>query len=115
MELAGKTVIVTGGASGLGEATIRRFVKNGAKAVILDLNEERATKIVGELGSNVLFTKANIESEEQVQAAIDLAIDTYGGLHFLVNCAGILGIDARRTVNRSGPHPLEDFKLTVNS
>ena len=115
MNLAGKTVIVTGGASGLGEATVRRFVKHGAKAVILDLNEERANKIVDELDPNVLFTKADIESEEQVQAAIDLAIDTYGGLHFLVNCAGILGIEARRTVNRSGPHPLEDFKLTVNS
>ena len=101
MKLAGKTVIVTGGASGLGEATVRRFVKHGAKAVILDLNEERANKIVDELDPNVLFTKADIESEEQVQAAIDLAIDTYGGLHFLVNCAGILGIDAHRLLESS--------------
>lgn len=115
MQIAGNTLLVTGGASGLGEATIRRFVKHGANAVILDLNEQRANNMIAELGDKVRFAKANIESEEEVQAAIDLAVNTFGGLHFLVNCAGTTGVGAQRTINRQGPHPLEDFRIMINS
>lgn len=115
MQLAGNTLIATGGASGLAEGTVRRFVKHGANAIILDLDEERAERIVDELGSQVRFCKANIESEADVQRAVDMALDVFGGVHFLVNCAGTTGVGARRTVNRQGPHPLEDFQITVNS
>jgi 3-hydroxyacyl-CoA dehydrogenase / 3-hydroxy-2-methylbutyryl-CoA dehydrogenase len=115
MQLAGSTAIVTGGASGLGEATVRRFVEQGANAVILDLDERRAGSIVDELGDRVRFAKADVASEEQVQAAVDLAVATFGSVHILVNCGGSGGGDAHRTVSREGPHSLEDFRACVDS
>ena len=92
MQLAGNTLIATGGASGLAEGTVRRFVKHGANAIILDLDENRAERIVDELGSQARFCKANIESEDDVQRAVDMAVDVFGGVHFLVNCAGTTGV-----------------------
>lgn len=115
MQIAGSTAIITGGASGLGEGTLRRFVKQGANAVIIDLNEKRAQNIIDELGSQVRFAKADVANEEQVQAAVDMAMSAFGGVHILVNCGGSGGGGAKRVVSRQGPHSLQDFRDCVDS
>ncbi len=115
MELAGSTALITGGASGLGEATLRRFVGCGANAVILDINEERSTAIVNELGRAVRFARADVSNENEVQAAIDVALNSFGHVHILVNCGGSAPNHARRTLNKQGPHPLVDFELVIRS
>ncbi len=110
MKLEESIVIVTGGASGLGEATVRRIVAGGGKAVIADLNEEGGQALANELGAT--FVKCNVVDETDAQAAIDAAVSTYGGLTGLVNCAGI-GIP-QRTVGRDGPIPLANFAKVIN-
>lgn len=114
MNLKNAVAIVTGGASGLGEACVRRFFESGAQAVIADLNEERGSKLVQELGSAVCFVKTNVTLETDVQKAIDVALEKFGALKILINCAGI-GI-AEKTIGKEGPHALDSFKkvLEVN-
>lgn len=112
MELKGKTVIVTGGASGLGEATVRRFVKGGANAIIIDLDEKKGQALVAELGSQTAFIKTNVGVTEDVQAAINFAIEKFGKIDVLVNCAAIAGA-AKTTDMKKGPHDLNLFKKIV--
>lgn len=111
MELKGLTAIVTGGASGLGEACVRRFVANGARVVIADLNEERGKAVAADVGDVARFHKTNVTSETDAEACVKLAKDAFGGLHILVNCAGIA--TAQRTVGRDGPMPLNDFSKVI--
>ena len=80
MELNTVVALVTGGASGLGEATVRRLVAGGAKAVIADLNEEKGQALAEELGENVIFVKTNVASEDNVQLAVDTALEKFGKL-----------------------------------
>lgn len=115
MELKNKGVLVTGGASGLGGACVRLLAKEGANVVIADLNSEWGEKLAAELragGANVSFAQANVTSEESVQAAVRQAVEKCGGLHILINCAGI-GV-AERVVGKSGPHALESFQRVIS-
>mgnify|MGYP001486926890 FL=1 len=114
MELSGRVAVVTGGASGLGEATVREIVNAGGKAVIFDLNEEKGNKLVGELEDQAIFVKVDVTSEENVQAGLERAIAEFGGVHILVNCAGIAL--AKKVLGRSGVHDLASFNkvLQVN-
>ena len=112
MDLNGASAIVTGGASGLGEATMRALVARGALVTIADINDERAAGIVADLGSNVDFLHTDVTSETDVQAAVENA-SARGPLRVLVNCAGA-GV-ASRVVKRDGtPHDLAGFVWTVN-
>jgi NAD(P)-dependent dehydrogenase (short-subunit alcohol dehydrogenase family) len=111
VKLENMTAIVTGAASGLGEATARRLVAGGANVIIADLNEEGGQKVAAELGDKAHFVKTDVTSESNAEACVQAAIDTFGGLNTLVNCAGILV--AKRTVGRSGPFPLEDFSKVI--
>lgn len=111
MELTGKVVLVTGGASGLGEACVRRFVVQGARVVILDRDADKGQKLAGELGDAVRFAQADVTSEADVQAAIRAAEEAFGGLHINVNCAGVGW--AERTVGKAGPHSLELFETVI--
>ncbi len=111
MELKGNVALITGGASGLGEACVRRFVEQGAKAVILDRDDERGAALAEELGDAVRFAKADVTSEEEVQAAIDTALNDLGGLNILVNCAGIAM--AMKTFGKKGVHSLDVFETVV--
>lgn len=113
MELKDKVAVVTGGASGLGKATVKQLVASGAKAVIFDINEDNAAKTVEEVGAdNCVFAKVDVTSEESVQAGIQAAKDAFGGaIHICVNCAG--SGDAARTVGRDGPFPLDRFEWVV--
>ena len=111
MQLRGATALITGGASGLGEATARRFCAAGANVALADLNVERAQAVAAELGARAAFVRMDVTATESVQAAVDFATSKFGRLDILVNCAGI-GI-AARTVTRSGPHDLDQFKKVI--
>jgi len=89
--LDGKVALITGGSSGIGEATVRLFVEEGAKVLLFARNVERSNKIVQDLGNNVLFTKGDITVEDDVKNAIDTAVDKYGKLDIIFNNAGIIG------------------------
>lgn len=89
MEFMGKTALVTGGASGLGRATVEYFTSKGANAVILDLNDDMGTELAASLGDAAIYVKTDVTSEDDVANAIRLAKDTFGSIDIAVNCAGI--------------------------
>ncbi|HZG73300.1 MAG TPA: 3-hydroxyacyl-CoA dehydrogenase [Chondromyces sp.] len=104
--------VVTGGSSGLGEATVTRIVESGGKAVIIDLSEERAAALVEKLGSdNVLFTKADVVNEEEVSQALSQAIERFGQINVVVNCAGIG--PAKKVLGRESVHDLAGFNKII--
>ena len=101
MKIAGSVVLVTGGASGLGEAVVRRSVAGGALGVaIVDVSGDRAAALAAELGPTVLAVPTDITDTDQVAAAVAKTVDTFGGIDLLVACAGIP--IAERTVDREG-------------
>ena len=114
MQLKGSTFVVTGGASGLGEATVRTLTDGGASVVIADLQVEKGQAMAAALGRQGRFAKTDITSEAEGAAAVDLAVKEFGGLQGLVNCAGIAV--AEKTVGKNGPHLLANFTrcITVN-
>lgn len=111
MEVKGASALISGGASGLGEATTRRLHEAGASVVISDLNAEKGEALVSELGERATFIEANVMEEGQVQAAVDAAAKGDGGLRISVCCAGIGW--AQRTTSKQGPHNLEYFSNVV--
>ncbi len=111
MEITSKVALVTGGASGLGEASVRKIIANGGKAVVADLAEDRGKSLVEELGGNAIFVKTNVTDEASVQAAVDKACEVFGALHIVVNCAGI-GV-AEKVVGKQGAHSLANFTRVV--
>ncbi|WP_259014038.1 3-hydroxyacyl-CoA dehydrogenase [Emticicia fluvialis] len=111
MQLKGLTAIVTGGASGLGEAVVRRFVKAGVNAVIADLNKEKGKALAAGLGRKAKFVKCDVSSEKDAQKVMAQAIARFKAIHILVNCAGIA--PPARTVGKDGPHSLAHFQKIV--
>jgi NAD(P)-dependent dehydrogenase (short-subunit alcohol dehydrogenase family) len=112
MTLDGCCALVTGGGSGLGEATARELVARGARVAILDLERSAGARIASELRDGACFAAGDVTSEEQVRAAIEQAIDRFGPLRILVNCAGIGS--ASRTVEKDGkPFDLAHFRRTL--
>jgi NAD(P)-dependent dehydrogenase (short-subunit alcohol dehydrogenase family) len=114
MDIAGKVFIVTGGASGLGEGTVRMLAAHGAKVVIADLQADKGEAIAAELGAAVAaFVKCDVSQEADGQAAVAKAV-AMGKLVGLINCAGIA--PAIKTVGKEGAHPLHVFAkvVTVN-
>lgn len=110
MKLDTTKAIVTGGASGLGEATARYFASQGAQVTLLDRDATRGAQVAEEIGG--FFAQTDVTDEASVQAAIDLGMEKMGGISAAVNCAGIaLGI---KTVGRDGPHPLPAFQQTID-
>jgi NAD(P)-dependent dehydrogenase (short-subunit alcohol dehydrogenase family) len=115
MNFTNTTALVTGGASGLGEATVRMLAGQGANVIIADLNQERGYALADELGKQVRFCLTNVTDESDVQAAINRAVDTFGGLHINVNCAGVA--EARKTLGKVdgvyGAHSLPAFQKVI--
>ena len=112
MEVSGSVALVSGGASGLGEATVRRFVADGAKVLIMDRNDERGQALATELGEAVRFAQADVTDEASVAAAVAKASEL-GALKIAVNCAGIGW--AMRTLGRDGsPHDLGAFRMVLD-
>lgn len=110
MEIQGVSALVTGGVSGLGRATTERLLAAGANVVMIDLNEEAGAKAAEELGKRAHFVKADVQNEEQVQAAVDKAVEL-GPLRIVVNCAGVA--TPGKLVSRRGPLELETFSKVV--
>ncbi|MEU1881269.1 SDR family NAD(P)-dependent oxidoreductase [Streptosporangium sp. NPDC020072] len=110
MDLNGAAAVISGGASGLGEATARHLAAHGATVVVADLNEERGKLAAEEIGG--VFVKTDVSDEQQVQAAVDAAVATGRPLRVVVNSAGIGW--AGRTVNRDGsPHDLASYRKVI--
>ena len=112
MQIRNHVFLVTGGASGLGAATARLLVSEGASVVVADTNRAAGETLAVELGANSRFALTDVTSEYDAQAAVDLALGAFGDLHALVNCAGIA--PSEKVVGREGPHRLEVFAKTVN-
>ncbi len=113
MELAGAAAVVSGGAGGLGEATVRRLVGAGARVVVADLDADRGEALAAELGDGARFRSCDVTSEESVRAAFDEAA-TLGPVRLAVAVHGGFG-GGGRTLGRDGtPHALDDFRRTID-
>lgn len=112
MQIKGKTAIVTGGASGLGEAVVRRFAADGANVAIFDLSEENGNRIADELGGHAAYYTVNVASEESVKAAIDRVMEKFGRIDVLVNVAGIG--KPKKILGKDGIIPMEDFTRIID-
>ncbi|MCP4138459.1 MAG: SDR family NAD(P)-dependent oxidoreductase [bacterium] len=112
MDIQNITAIVSGGASGLGEASVRQLVAGGAKVGILDMDAEKGEKLAAELGDSVLFFQTNITEEEPVTTAIDKTCEKFGTIHAVINCAGIS--DPVKVIGKKGIMPMEKFNRVVN-
>ncbi|HXH22170.1 MAG TPA: 3-hydroxyacyl-CoA dehydrogenase [Dehalococcoidia bacterium] len=111
MDIKGMGALVTGGASGLGEATVRMLAEAGARVTILDVPRSQGEALAAQLGDAVAFAPADVTDEEQVRAAVTRSVEHAGAVHIVVNCAGI-GM-AMRTVGREGPHNLAIFNRVI--
>ncbi|MFQ5400517.1 MAG: 3-hydroxyacyl-CoA dehydrogenase [Anaerolineae bacterium] len=114
MQINERTFLVTGGSSGLGAACVRRLAAAGGNVVIADVNVAAGEQLAAELGSRARFAATDVSDESAVQAAVNQALDAFGGLRGAVNCAGIA--IASKVIGRSGPHDLGAFSkvLQVN-
>ncbi len=111
MNIEDKTFLVTGGASGLGAAAAKMIVESGGNAVLVDVNTIAGEANEGELGENALFVQTDVTNEDSIKNAIDIAINAFGGLHGVINCAGIG--PAQRVVGKTQPHSLELFSKVI--
>src|SRR5262249_59353554 len=107
----GSTVVITGGASGLGRATAEKLVGSGACVVLLDLGTSPGAQAAQAIGPNALFAIGDVTSAEDVTAALDAALKRFGAVHGLVNCAGIG--TAEKTFGKRGPADLAKFSRTI--
>lgn len=111
MKINNIIALVTGGASGLGEAVVRDILKGGGAAAILDTDADRGEALSKELGNRAVFVKTDVTNEENVKSSIDTAIKTFGSINAAVSCAGIAS--ATKTVSSKGPFPLDHFELII--
>lgn len=113
MQIQNKVFLITGGGSGLGAATAKMLVGAGARVVLADVNAEAGAAQVAELGeANARFVRTDVCSEADGKAAVQVALDAFGALHGLANCAGVA--PAEKVLGRNGVHGLESFARTIN-
>jgi NAD(P)-dependent dehydrogenase (short-subunit alcohol dehydrogenase family) len=111
MKIDGTSFFVTGGGSGLGAACVRHFASRGGKVLIADVQEEAGKALAAELGSHVRFARTDVTDEASVQNALTSAQQAFGGVHVVINCAGIIGVG--RVVGKEGPYDLASFSRTI--
>ncbi len=111
MEIQGRTFFITGGGSGLGAATVRRLAQEGSNVLIADVDEEAGESLAADIGDGARFARADVTDVESTQGALDVALDAFGGVHGLVNCAGIG--PAEKVVGKRGVHSLDSFVKAV--
>lgn len=112
MEISGKIALVTGGASGLGLATVDALFEAGASVVIVDLPSSDGAAAAARLGDRARFAPADVTSSSDVEAAVASAAESFGGLHIVVNCAGV-GFPGRVLTRDGAPIDLERFEFVV--
>ena len=114
MKIEGRVFLVTGGGSGLGAAVARMVVDNGGRVVLVDINADAGAAMAAELGDAARFQRADVSSEADGKAAVQLALDSFGHVHGLVNCAGVA--PGEKVIGREGPHRLDSFVrgITIN-
>ena len=111
MDIKKAIAVISGGASGLGNAVARRVVDEGGHAVLLDVNEEQGKAAAEALGPAAIFVRTDVSNEAQVNAAVERAVETFGGVTMCVNCAGILG--AGRVLGKDGPMEGDYFARVI--
>ena len=111
MNVKNSVVVVTGGASGLGEACVRSLLSGGAKIAILDFAADRGEKIAAELGKDVIFVQTDVADEAGVQGAINKTMKAFGAINIAINCAG--GAVPMKVLSKKGPMPLAAFNRTI--
>jgi NAD(P)-dependent dehydrogenase (short-subunit alcohol dehydrogenase family) len=112
MRIEGVGAFVTGGGSGLGEATARQLARRGASVALYDLGRSHGADVAKDIGGDAIFCEGDVTSEEQVASAVERAVEAFGSLRVLVNCAGIGS--ASRTVGKDGtPFDLDTFRRTI--
>ena len=111
MQIPDRTFLVTGGGSGLGEATARKLAASGARIVIADVAEDNGRRVAAEIGDSARFVNTDVTSEDAVRAAVETAREAFGALHGAVSCAGI-GPPAK-VLGKDGPHPLDLFERVI--
>ena len=111
MKINGIGAFVSGGASGLGEATTRALAERGARVAIADVNDDKANALAEELGDTAIAVHCDVTSEEETQAAVDAAVEAFGGLRLAVGCAGVGWPE--KIVSKRGPHQLLPFETVV--
>ncbi|MGE5169199.1 MAG: 3-hydroxyacyl-CoA dehydrogenase [Rudaea sp.] len=111
MELRDSSFIVTGGASGLGAATARMIAASGGRVVIADVNEPEGRTLADALGNAAKFVRTDVTDEPSGKGAVAAALDAFGALHGLVNCAGI--VHGEKVVGKEGPHSLAGFARAI--
>ena len=111
MHINGTVAMVTGGASGLGEACVRALVENGARVSILDVTREKGNSLSSEMGDAAIFVHTDITEEAAVQGAVDATLSAFGAVHVAVNCAGIA--PACKVLGKEGPMPLDHFNRVI--
>ncbi len=111
MNLQGSVFIVTGGGSGLGEATARLFAASGGNVVVADMKKDNAEKVASSIGKNARAIECNVTNDDQVKAAAALAKKEFGKLNGAINCAGVGA--ASRVVSKGGPFDLNMFKFVI--
>jgi NAD(P)-dependent dehydrogenase (short-subunit alcohol dehydrogenase family) len=112
MDIKGKAIVVTGGSSGLGAATVEMIVKQGGNVIVADLNEEAGKNLAASLGKQARFSLCDVTKEEHATTSIELAVKEFGGIHGLVNCAGIA--IGEKTIGKNGAHRLDTFAKVIN-
>ena len=111
MQVGESTFFITGGGSGLGAATARLLVENGAHVALADVDEEAGEQMASQIGSGAEFVRTDVTDEESVQDALDSVVEIFGSLNGVVNCAGIG--PAAKVVGKKGVHDLGLFTKTV--
>lgn len=112
MDIQEKVAVVTGGASGMGLAILRRLVDCGAKVVIFDVNTELGNEVASAMSESVIFAEVNVTDPNSVNAGLALAVEKFGAIHFCVNCAGIA--TGSKTLGKDGPFPLDLWHKTIS-
>jgi len=112
LRVGDSTFFVTGGGSGLGAATAWLFTEDGAHVVLADVDEEAGERVASQIGSRATFVRTDVTEEESVQDALDSAVESFGSLNGVVNCAGIG--PAAKVVGKKGVHDLGLFTKTVD-
>jgi NAD(P)-dependent dehydrogenase (short-subunit alcohol dehydrogenase family) len=112
MQVRDSVFVITGGASGLGAATVRMLADGGGRVVVADLKEDEGRALAAEVGANVRFVRTDVTDEADAKAAVAAAVEGFGGLRGLVNCAGI--VHGEKVLGKAGPHALATFARAVN-